>query len=146
MLQRMSPRSLAGNMDVHLYDIVESLIPTQSMRNRRYRGSSIENMLVDIVDKDGEIVVLVDIPGKDEKSLRIELDGMKLTVESTASPDDGQDDEWLIRERPSRVFKRSIKLPVSVDSNKVSSTYINGVLEIVLPKQDQFRVKEIPIN
>ena len=71
---------------------------------------------------------------------------MKLTVESTASRDHGQDDGWLIRERPSGVFKRSIKLPVSVDSNKVSSTYINGVLEIVLPKQDQFRVKEIPIN
>ena len=146
MLQRMSPRSLAGNMDVHLYDIVESLFPTQSMRNRVYRGASIESMPVDVFDKDGEIVVLVDIPGKDEKSLRIELDGMKLTVESTASPNDGQGDGWLIRERPSGVFKRSIKLPVSVDSNKVSSTYINGVLEIVLPKQDQFRVKEIPIN
>lgn len=146
MLQRMSPRSLAGNMDVHLYDIVESLFPTQSMRNRVYKGASIESMPVDVFDKDGEIVVLVDIPGKDEKSLRIELDGMKLTVESTASRDDGQDDGWLIRERPLGVFKRSIKLPVSVDSNKVSSTYINGVLEIVLPKQDQFRVKEIPIN
>ena len=146
MLQRMSPRSLAGNMDVHLYDIVESLFPTHSMRNRVYRGASIESMPVDVFDKDGEIVVLIDIPGKDEKSLRIELDGMKLTVESTASRDHGQDDGWLIRERPSGVFKRSIKLPVSVDSNKVSSTYINGVLQIVLPKQDQFRVKEIPIN
>ena len=146
MLQRMSPRSLVGNMDVHLYDIVESLFPTQSMRNRVYRGASIESMPVDVFDKDGEIVVLVDIPGKDEKSLRIELDGMKLTIEATASQDDGQDDGWLVRERSSGVFKRSIKLPVSVDSNKVSSTYINGVLEIVLPKQDQFRVKEIPIN
>jgi len=146
MLQRMSSRSLAGNMDAHLYDIVESLFPARSMFKRVYRGAGFESMPVDVLDKDGEIVVLVDIPGKDEKSLRVELDGMKLTVESTDSLDDGQGDECLIRERPSGVFKRSIKLPVSIDSNKVSSTYTNGVLEIVLPKQDQFRVKEIPIN
>ena len=53
---------------------------------------------------------------------------------------------WLTKERPSGISKRSIKLPVSVDSHNVSSTYRNGVLEIVLPKHDQYQVKQIAIN
>jgi len=146
MLQRKGPGLLINNMDAYLYDLFGSESPYRSRVKRINRDVSLEIMPVDVLDKDGEIVVLVDVPGKDEKSLRVELDGMKLTVESTKATVGDEDQKWLMRERPSGIFKRSIKLPVSVDLHKVSATYRNGLLEIVLPKQDQYQVKEIAIN
>ena len=146
MLQRKGPGLLINNMDAYLYDLFGSESPYRSGGKRINRDVSLEIMPVDVLDKDGEIVVLVDVPGKDEKSLRVELDGMKLTVESTKATVGDEDQKWLMRERPSGIFKRSIKLPVSVDLHKVSATYRNGLLEIVLPKQDQYQVKEIAIN
>ena len=146
MLQRMSPGFLINNMDAYLYDLFGSVAPYRSRLKRINRDVNLEIIPVDVLDKHGGIVVVVDIPGKDEKSLRVELDGMKLTVESTKATVGDKDQNWLMRERPSGIFKRSIKLPVAVDSHKVSSTYRNGVLEIVLPKQDQYQVKEIAIN
>ena len=146
MLQRMSPRFVANNMDAYLYDILESLSPARNRLKRINRDVDLEIMPIDVLDNDNEIIVKVDIPGKDQESLHVELDGMKLTIESTKDALEDEDQKWLTKERPSGISKRSIKLPVSVDSHNVSSTYRNGVLEIVLPKHDQYQVKQIAIN
>ena len=146
MLQRMSPRFVSNNMDAYSYSILEPLSLARNRLKRINRDVGLEIMPIDVLDKNNEIIVIVDIPGKDQKSLHIELDGMKLTIESTKATLEDQDQKWLTRERPSGISKRSIKLPVSVDSHNVSSTYRNGVLEIVLPKHDQDQVKEIAIN
>ena len=149
MLQRMSPGFVVNNMDSYLHDLLRSVSsygPYRSRVNKFGRDINFEIMPVDVLDKGREIVVMVDIPGEDEKFLSVEMDGMELTIESTRPTVDEEDQKWLMRERPLGTFKRSIKLPVSVDLDKVNSTYKNGVLEIVLPKQDKYQVKKIAIN
>ena len=38
-------------------------------------------------------------------------------------------------------FKRAFSLPDSVDSEKISAQYNNGVLEILLPKREEAKVQ-----
>src|SRR3989338_7338138 len=43
-------------------------------------------------------------------------------------------------------FSRSIDLPSSVDTNKVSAEYKNGVLEITLQKKEEVKPKQINVK
>ncbi|MGB9642236.1 MAG: Hsp20/alpha crystallin family protein, partial [Candidatus Ratteibacteria bacterium] len=52
----------------------------------------------------------------------------------------------LYKERVSGSFTRSFTLPVPVDRNKVKATCKDGILEIVLPKAEEAKAKEIKID
>ncbi|MFW6181020.1 MAG: Hsp20/alpha crystallin family protein [Spirochaetota bacterium] len=49
-------------------------------------------------------------------------------------------------ERRSGSFQRSIPLPTSVDENRVSAEYRNGVHEIRLPKSEEAKPRQVRIN
>ncbi len=88
--------------------------------------------LVDIVESDGEVHVVAELPGVDKKD--INLYGTETTL--TISVD-----------VPQRRFYKEIKLPARVDVKKATSEYKNGVLEVKLPKfEDGPKPKGEPIN
>jgi Molecular chaperone (small heat shock protein) len=88
---------------------------------------------VDLIDLPGEIVVLVDLPGvsKDDVKLEGSSDMVEITAERSSQFDN---DEHLIRERASREYYRSIKLPTNIDDAAARASFFNGVLEVHLPK------------
>ena len=43
-------------------------------------------------------------------------------------------------------FSRSIDLPASVDTNKVSAEYKNGILEINLQKKEEVKPTQITVK
>jgi HSP20 family protein len=75
--------------------------------------------LVDVIEADGEIHVVVELPGVDKKE--INLHGTEDTL--TISVDN-----------PQRKYYKEIKLPAKVKVREAKSEYKNGVLEVTLPK------------
>jgi HSP20 family protein len=49
-------------------------------------------------------------------------------------------------ERYVGAFRRSITLPTRVDSNKVSATYVDGIVTVTLPKAEEVKPKQIPVS
>jgi len=49
-------------------------------------------------------------------------------------------------ERSYGSFQRSFALPVSVDQEKVTARFRDGVLEVQLPKKDQEKPKQIEVD
>ena len=49
-------------------------------------------------------------------------------------------------ERYVGAFRRSITLPTRVDSNKVSTTYVDGIVTVTLPKAEEVKPKQIPVS
>ena len=43
-------------------------------------------------------------------------------------------------------FSRAFELPMPVQSDKINASYKNGVLSVVLPKTEQVKPKDIPIE
>jgi HSP20 family protein len=43
-------------------------------------------------------------------------------------------------------FMRSFRLPETVDFNKISADYKNGVLTITIPKKPEVKPREIPVT
>ena len=78
--------------------------------------------LVDIVDKDGEIKVIVELPGVEKKSIKLSGTENILTI----SVDD-----------PERKYYKEIDIPTKVDPKKAKTSYKNGVLETTLPKIEE---------
>jgi HSP20 family protein len=49
-------------------------------------------------------------------------------------------------ERGYGAFRRSFTLPASVDAGQVQATYQDGVLTVRLPRREEARPKQIPVN
>ena len=83
--------------------------------------------LVDIVDTDGEIKVIVELPGVEKEKIKLSGTEDKLTI----SVDD-----------PNRKYYKEIDIPAKVAPKKAKTSYKNGVLEVTIPKIEEKQTKE----
>lgn len=94
-------------------------------------------MSVDLVDRDGELVVTADAPGFEKDEIDVRVSGRTLTIEAERERSTEEEDETYLRsERRSESLRRTVQLPERVDEEAVSATYKNGVLTITLPKRE----------
>lgn len=113
------------------------------------RAGGLGNWLptVDVTETDREVTVRAEVPGLDPDDLDISVIGQVLTIsgeKKESSEKKGED--YYHSERRFGSFRRSVSLPASVDSEKVSAKHKNGVVTIVLPKVESERPKRIPVK
>lgn len=90
---------------------------------------------VDVQEEPDRYVVTADIPGADESSLDLALDGRQLTI--AIKSDEEKTDEkgtYQLHERFHGEVKRTLQLPGEVDPDSMKTTYDKGVLRITLTK------------
>ncbi|MEM0198977.1 MAG: archaeal heat shock protein Hsp20 [Desulfurococcaceae archaeon] len=77
--------------------------------------------LVDVFEKDDEVIVVAEIPGvdKDKIDLKITEDGKTLIIRAS---------------NEERKYYKEVELPAKVDPDTSRATYKNGVLEVKLKK------------
>ena len=99
---------------------------------------------VNIRENDETFEVHVAVPGKRKEDFKIELDNEILTISSEEKREEETPErnaKFTRREFSYSNFKRAFSLPETVDSGKISASYNNGVLEIVLPKKEEAKVQ-----
>jgi len=108
---------------------------------------------LDIVDKGDELVVSASVPGIDPTDIKVNIDDGVLTIwaetpESAGTQDDTDvvESEYLRRECRVGSFTRAVQLPDTVDQDKVTSAYTNGVLTITLPQSEATKAREIAVK
>ncbi|MBX2951631.1 MAG: Hsp20/alpha crystallin family protein [Leadbetterella sp.] len=83
------------------------------------------------------------IPGFTKDNFKIEVHDRTLNVSSVSQADSEEKKENYIRKEFSyNSFSRSFRLPRAVDTDQISATYENGVLNLELPKKEEAKVKE----
>lgn len=87
--------------------------------------------LVDIVETNDEVRVVVELPGVEKTDIKLHGtdDSLDISVDTTQYK-----------------YYKEIELPVKVRVKEATSTYKNGVLEVVLPREAAFKSKGEPIN
>lgn len=88
---------------------------------------------VDIEQTDDGYVVMVDIPGFEREDISVRFHDGALTIEATV--DENEETETVSRRQRRQVFEH-LTIPETVVPDELSATYHNGVLEIVLPTED----------
>jgi len=95
--------------------------------------------------KEGEDGYEVDMaaPGLGKKDFKIELNHGILTISSEKKNENetkkGQ--QFTRREFSYQSFSRSFNLPHTVDSEKISAKYDNGILKVTIPKKEEAKSK-----
>ena len=102
---------------------------------------------VDIYEDEHGFKLHVEVPGMKETDIDIRLENNTLTLRGERKFETEQKEENFRRmERRYGSFVRSFTLPNSVDPEKVSAQYENGVLNIQLAKKAEAKPKQIKVN
>lgn len=93
---------------------------------------------MDVIEKDKEYEVKVDLPGMKESDVNVEIHDGLLTIagESSSEKEDKQKNYHLC-ERQYASFKRSVALSKDVDDGKAAASFKDGVLTVNLPKKPE---------
>ena len=107
---------------------------------------------VDVKQSKDNYTLQMDLPGKTDKDVNIELDHNTLTISSAKEEkkeeksDKKSDDKWIVRERSYSQFSRRFALPEDVASDKISATVKDGVLTVSMPRKALAQPKHIAIT
>jgi len=102
---------------------------------------------VDVVERKGDIVIIMDIPAIDPAEVNITILDDKLTVEGERKREkEFLEEEYYRSERVQGSFLRSIQLPADVIGEKASATYNAGVLTITVPRSEKPEAREIKVS
>jgi HSP20 family protein len=89
---------------------------------------------VDVLDRDDEVVVLADLPGRETGEIQVRLeDERSLQIEAPA-PTAEAEGQYVVRGRPRAAVSRSVRLPAAVDESDTEANYDQGVLTVRLGK------------
>jgi HSP20 family protein len=102
---------------------------------------------VDILEDDHNIKLKAEIPGVRAEDLGITLENNVLTITGERKFEDQEEKDNFRRiERRYGKFSRSFTLPGGVDSTNVTANFVDGVLNITLPKREEVKPKQITIG
>lgn len=102
---------------------------------------------VDIVENEDELVLTADVPGVKMEDVDIRLEDGTLTISGSRKFEQEEKKAGYHRlERAYGNFQRAFSLPESVDAEKVSAKFENGVLKIVLPKKEMAKPRSIKVS
>jgi HSP20 family protein len=141
-------------MVMQRWDPFRELKQMDDTMNRLWRGfgsapagSEDWNIALDVVQRADEIVVKASSPGVKPEDIDLTIEDNILTIRAERKADfEDEKSQYLVRERPVGSFYRALRLPDTVDANKVQSNYENGVLTVVLPKAEEKKKKQIKIQ
>jgi HSP20 family protein len=103
---------------------------------------------VEMLERDGQLVIRADLPGLSPEDVRIEVSDDGLVIEGERRSEIEVEDEGGVyrSERTYGRFSRLIALPDDVDVSQAQARFDNGVLEIVIPLPEESQRRRIPIQ
>ena len=102
---------------------------------------------VDILEKDGNLILRAELPGMNEKQIELKLEGNTLTLKGERNlENEDKKNNYHRVESFYGSFMRSFRLPDTVDMGKISADYKNGILTVTMPQKPEVKPREIPVS
>jgi HSP20 family protein len=99
-------------------------------------------LAVNIQDENEAYVLTALVPGLKAEDVNVQVLEDVVSIEGKYPEDEN---EYLVKELSSGSFRRELRLPVALESNKVEATIVDGVLTVRLPKAESARPKTIKV-
>ncbi len=94
-----------------------------------------------------ELVLKAELPDMSREDIDINIENFVLTIKGEKKAlADVKDEQYHHVERRYGSFSRSFSLPQTVDPNKVSAEYKNGVLTVKLPLREEAKPRSIKVD
>jgi HSP20 family protein len=142
---RYTPYSVAG-LQQQLNRIFDQFDPELTGRSEEL-GGGMFTPAADVKEDTDAYIVQVEVPGIAQDSINITLQENVLTIRGEkAAKQDNTEGQFRRVERAYGLFARSLSLPRGIDSNGVTASLRDGVLEVRLPKQEEAKPRQINIG
>jgi HSP20 family protein len=82
--------------------------------------------LIDVLETDGEVKVIAELPGVEKKDITLQGTENTLTISV---------------ETPQRKYYKEMETPAKIEPKQAKSSYKNGVLDITIPKKKEEKPK-----
>jgi HSP20 family protein len=102
---------------------------------------------VDILETENELVLKADVPDVKLADIDVRVENQTLSIRGERRFEKDLAENGYHRiERSYGTFVRNFTVPNSVDTEKVSADYKNGVLSVTLPKKEAAKPKQVKIE
>jgi HSP20 family protein len=92
---------------------------------------------LDLIDEGDHFKVRVELPGMTREDVEVNITYSGLSVEAHKEEQSEKNDKnYLHRERYYSSFRRNIRFPEEVESEKAEGTMKDGILELSIPKKE----------
>ncbi len=103
--------------------------------------------LVDIIEDNNEYLVKAELPELKKEEVKVNVENGELTISGERKSEKEEKGKKFHRiERSYGSFLRSFTLPESVNADKVSAEFKDGVLSVHLPKDEKAKPKSIEVT
>jgi len=124
---------------------MDRLLGTQT--GRGLFGAQRDFPPVNLHETPDDYVVTAEVPGVKAEDIDITVVGDSLTIKGKREADVDRDKVSCHRqERDFGSFARTLALPAAIAGDKVEATYVNGVLQVKLPKAEEAKPRVIKVT
>lgn len=133
-----------------LQDRMDRLFEENVTRNNVFEEAlttGIWSPVVDIYETDEKVIIKVELPGMTKSDVVIEINENNLVLRGERKfQKDIREENYHCIERSYGTFSRSFALPDTVDRDNVVANFVEGILEITIPKVKDAKPRQIEIK
>lgn len=115
-------------------------------QGERTRTTPVYIPRADIFETEDQFTIIADVPGVSEDSVDITLEKNTLTIRGYVEPENHPDYTLSYAEYGIGDYERSFVLSNKIDQDRIEASVRNGVLRLVLPKQEETRARKIQVR
>jgi HSP20 family protein len=98
---------------------------------------------VDVIENDQQFEIHVAVPGVNKDDFKIDLHDNYLTISGERKvTEEKKEKNFRSIETQYGSFSRSFSLPENVAAEKINAKYTNGILELIIPKDEKKQLKQ----
>lgn len=144
-------------MTMQHWDPMSEIRRMEDMFNRMWKGRGYGlhdgetferwGIPMDVIEEPNEIVVKASLPAIKPEDIDVTIEDGVLTLKGeTKAEHEEKNKNYLMKERAYGTFYRELRLPQSVDTDKVQTRFENGVLTLNFPKLESKKAKQLKIG
>jgi HSP20 family protein len=120
----------------------------KGMRNHKERGElAAWAPAVDIYEDKEGVKLSAELPGMKKEDVKINVEDNVLTIKGDRKfSEETKKENYYRVERSYGAFQRSFTLPPTVEADKIRAAMKDGVLEVLIPKKEEAKPKEVKID
>jgi len=132
---------LHSSYEKSLEDMFRSVNPMFSLDQRTWKPP------IDIYETPVEIILRAELAGVEKENLEVEISRRAIKISGKRSqPAHLKNATYRLAEIQYGIFERILYLPVFIDTEKVSTAYSHGFLEIRLAKGESEKVYKVHVS
>ena len=129
-----------NNENINVVEEKESSWETSAETELNYKP------LVDIYEKEDEYVLIANTPGIEKENIHVKLEDNNLVIFGKSNQEEKENKKYILKEIGFGNYYREFKISDGIDGSKISASYENGQLTVILPKHERIKPKTINIK